>query len=190
MAQLFFKYGTMNSGKSIDLLKISHNYKESGKNPLLLTSALDNRDGYGLISSRIGISESALAIADSDNLVSIVEEFISKELTVDVILVDEVQFFTKSQIRQLATIVDTLDIPVMCFGLKTDYENNLFEGSEELLVLADKLDEIKTMCWYCDKKAKLNLRVSNKDTGKQVQIGGNDVYKPVCRSHYYEKKGE
>lgn len=188
MAQLFFKYGTMNSGKSIELLKVAHNYREGGKAVILLTSALDTRDGVGVISSRIGLSETALAITRNTN---IVERLGTPDLLgADCILVDEAQFLTATQVKELASMVDTFDIPVICYGLKNDFSNHLFEGSQALLLIADKIEEIKTVCRFCSKKATMNLRTVNGSPtydGKQVQIGDSE-YLSVCRKHWLNPK--
>jgi len=183
MAKLYFRYGTMGSGKSIDLLKASYNYKERGKKPLLITSTIDNRYGSCKITTRIGISEKAYAFSKEDNIY----EYISSiRNDVDVVLADEAQFFSREQIQQLSDIVDILDIPVICYGLRSDFQNKLFPGSHELLAIADKIEEMKTMC-ECGKKATCNLRIINGDIvteGKQIFIGGNESYLPVCRKCY------
>ncbi|MFT8556674.1 thymidine kinase [Liquorilactobacillus hordei] len=187
MAQLFFRYGTMNSGKSVELLKVAHNYRESGKTVILLTSSLDTRDGLGKISSRIGISEKAIPIYKDTNIMG---EIIDNNLIANnpsCILVDESQFLSEDQIKQLADIVDVLNIPVICYGLKNDFTNHLFDGSEALLRYADKIEEIKTVCQFCNRKATMQLRmVDGKPVyeGEQVQIGGNESYVSVCRDHW------
>lgn len=185
MAQLFFKYGAMNSGKSIEILKVAHNYEEQGKSVILLTSALDNRDEVGVISSRIGLKRPAKIINDDVDIYQLVKDVKKKTACV---LIDEAQFLNHRQIIQLAKIVDDLGIPVMAFGLKNDFQNELFEGTKYLLLLADKLEEMKTICWFCTKKAIMNMRVVNGKPvydGKQIVIGGNDMYYPVCRKHYF-----
>lgn len=186
MAQLFFIYGTMNSGKSIQLLSTAHSYKEQGKSVLLLTPSTDTRDGVGTISSRIGLSEEAMVIKPDTNLWELegVNFFFNGY---DSILVDEAQFLSKDQITQLSEIVDQLNIPVMAYGLKNDFSNHLFPGSEQLVLLADKLIEMKTTCKWCNKKATMNLRVvdgSPAYEGEQVEVGGNEDYLSVCRYHY------
>lgn len=186
MAQLFFIYGTMNSGKSIQLLSTAHSYKEQGKSVLLLTPSTDTRDGVGTISSRIGLSEEAMIIKPDTNLWELegVNFFFNGY---DAILVDEAQFLSKYQITQLAEIVDKLNIPVMAYGLKNDFSNHLFPGSEQLVLLADKLIEMKTTCKWCNKKATMNLRVVDGAPayeGEQVEVGGNEDYLSVCRYHY------
>lgn len=186
MAQLFFRYGAMNSGKSIEILKVAHNYEEQEKHVVLFTSALDNRDGIGYISSRIGLKRKAIPVTDEMNIFSVVKEM--NQITA-CILIDEAQFLKRDHVDQLARIVDELSIPVMAFGLKNDFRNQLFEGSEQLLLLADKIEEMKTICWFCHKKAIMNMRVDNNGKpvyeGEQIQIGGNESYYPVCRKHYF-----
>ncbi|ALC82752.1 MULTISPECIES: thymidine kinase [Bacillus] len=181
MAQLFFKYGAMNSGKSIEILKVAHNYEEQNKTVLIFTSGIDTRDKIGYVSSRIGFSREAIPIFDETNIYNIVQEYEPKPHCV---LVDEVQFLRKEHVLELAKIVDELNIPVMGFGLKNDFQNELFEGSKYLLLYADKIEEMKTICWFCERKAIMNLRVDNGKpvyTGDQIQIGGHESYYPVCR---------
>jgi thymidine kinase len=181
MAQLFFKYGAMNSGKSIEIIKVAHNYEEQNKRVMIFTSAIDNRDEVGIVSSRIGFRRDAIPIFDGTNIYTMV---LDNETTPNCILVDEVQFLKKSHIIQLTEIVDELDIPVMGFGLKNDFQNELFEGSKYMLLYADKVEEMKTICWFCERKATMALRLENDIpiyTGEQVKIGGNDEYYPVCR---------
>lgn len=185
MAQLYFKYGTMNSGKSIEILKVAHNYEEQGKPVLLMTSSLDTRSGIGTVASRIGIAEKAIAIDDEMDVFTYVENLPEKPFCV---LIDEAQFLTKKNVYDFARVVDLLNVPVMAFGLKNDFRNELFEGSEYLLLLADKIEEIKTICWYCSKKATMVIRTIDGHPiyeGQQLQIGGNETYIPVCRKHYF-----
>lgn len=191
MAQLFFKYGAMNSGKSIEILKVAHNYEEQNKPVLLMTSALDTRSGEGTVASRIGIEHNAYPITTETNVLDVVKSMIVKNGTYFCILIDESQFLTREQVLQLCEVVDSLNIPVMSFGLKNDFQNNLFEGSKALLEYADKLEEIKTICWKCHKKATMNLRLLEGKPayeGEQLQIGGNESYVPVCRRHYFNYK--
>ncbi len=182
MAQLFFKYGAMNSGKSIEILKVANNYEEQNKPVLLFTSGIDTRDEVGYISSRIGLRRKAIPIFDETNILEMIEV---AEVRPYCILIDEAQFLKKAHVLQLADIVDRLNIPVMGFGLKNDFQNELFEGSRYLLIYADKIEEMKTICWFCQRKAIMNLRVDTHNqpvyTGDQIQIGGNDAYYPVCR---------
>ncbi|WP_100486802.1 thymidine kinase [Sporolactobacillus pectinivorans] len=185
MAQLFFKYGAMNSGKSIEIIKVAHNYEEQGKPVLLFTSGIDDRDEVGSISSRIGFKRSAIPIFKETDIFNIVVDYQPRPHCV---LVDEAQFLSKEHVLQLTKIVDECDIPVMGFGLKNDFRNELFEGSKYLLLYADKIEEMKTICWFCEKKATMNLRIDGNGkpvySGEQIQIGGNESYYPVCRRCY------
>ena len=185
MAKLYFKYGTMNSGKSLEIIKVAHNYEEQGKAVLVLTSALDTRVEDAAVASRVGTSRPAIKIAKSDNIFELTKARL-EEGNIYCILIDEAQFLSKEHIYQLGDVVDYLDIPVIAFGLKNDFQNNLFDGSYHLLAIADKIEEIKTICWYCDKKASMNLRISGGD--EQIQIGGNESYLPVCRKCYKNAK--
>ncbi|MCW0953374.1 thymidine kinase [Weissella ceti] len=183
MAQLFFRHGAMASGKSIEILKVAHNYETQGRHVLLLTSALDNRTEIGTIASRIGMQRPARAISDADDLFAL----ISGEEDIAAVLIDEAQFMTPEQVLQLTHVVDDLNIPVLAFGLKNDAFNHLFAGSEALLIYADKIEEMKTLCSFCGRKATMNLRVADGKPvyeGAQVQIGGDESYLPVCRRHY------
>ena len=185
MAQLFFKYGAMNSGKSIDILKVAHNYEEQGKPVVLMTSGVDDRSGRGIIASRIGLERKVKPIMDDTNIYDYVNKMDRK---IYCVLIDEAQFLKKEHVLQLIKIVDELNIPVMAFGLKNDFRNELFEGSKYLLIYADKIEEMKTICWFCPHKATMNLRIHNGKPvyeGAQVQIGGNESYYPVCRKHYF-----
>ncbi|MGX5377239.1 thymidine kinase [Ligilactobacillus sp. LYQ135] len=187
MAQLFFRYGAMNSGKSIEILKVAHNYEEQDKKVILMTSALDNRDGVGFVSSRIGLKRSATPIYDDTDVYDYVHQKNASE-KIACVLVDEAQFLKKKHVLQLTKVVDELNIPVMTFGLKNDFRNELFEGSKYLLLYADKIEEMKTICWFCNKKATMNLRINDGQpvySGEQIMIGGNEAYFPVCRRHYF-----
>lgn len=185
MAQLYFRYGAMNSGKSIEVLKVAHNYEEQDKAVRIFTSGVDNRDGVGVVSSRAGMRREAIPVLEETN---IFEQLKAEEEKIWCVLIDEAQFLSKDHVLQLTQIVDELHIPVMAFGLKNDFMNNLFEGSKYLLLYAEKIEEIKTICWYCSKKAIMNLRISDGTPvyeGAQIQIGGNESYYPVCRNHYF-----
>lgn len=185
MAQLFFKYGAMNSGKTIEILKVAHNYEEQNKPVVLMTSGIDDRDEVGYVSSRIGLRRKAIAIFNETDIYQILANLPEKPYCV---LIDESQFLLKHHVMQLAKIVDELDIPVMAFGLKNDFRNEMFEGSQYLLLYADKIEELKTICWFCHKKAIMNLRMVDGHSeyeGEQIQIGGNEAYYPVCRKHYF-----
>ena len=186
MAQLYYKYGTMNSGKTIEILKVAHNYEEQGKPVVIMTSALDTRDAFGVVSSRIGMRREAVPITDDMDVYAYIDGLDRKPFCV---LIDEAQFLTKKHVYDFARVVDDLDVPVMAFGLKNDFKNDLFEGSKHLLLLADKIDEIKTICQYCSKKATMVLRTDHGIPvyeGAQIQIGGNETYIPVCRRHYFK----
>ncbi|HFR3692106.1 thymidine kinase [Streptococcus suis] len=185
MAQLYYKYGTMNSGKTIEILKVAHNYEEQGKPVVIMTSALDTRDAFGIVSSRIGMRRDAVAIDDQMDVFGYIEKMDPHPYCV---LIDEAQFLRRHHVYDLARVVDELGVPVMAFGLKNDFRNELFEGSKHLLLLSDKIEEIKTICQYCSKKATMVLRTQDgKPTyeGEQIQIGGNETYIPVCRKHYF-----
>ncbi|MCA5011919.1 MULTISPECIES: thymidine kinase [unclassified Enterococcus] len=185
MAQLFFKYGAMNSGKTIEILKVAHNYEEQDKPVVIMTSGLDTRDGVGVVSSRIGLRREAIPIFKETNVYELIQKLDYRPYC---ILVDESQFLGKQHVIEFARVVDELNIPVMAFGLKNDFRNELFEGSKYLMLYADKLEELKTICWFCHKKATMNLHyIDGKPVyeGTQVQIGGNEAYYPVCRNHYF-----
>ena len=186
MAQLYFRYSTMGAGKSIEVQKVAFNYEEKGQNPLIFTSALDNRFAdVGKVASRIGLNRKAIAIHEEMNIYDVVKEY-NDLFKVDAVLIDECQFLIKHHIYELTDIVDELNIPVLCYGLKNDFKSELFEGSYWLLVLADKIEEIKTVCW-CGKKAIANARLIDGKviySGEQILIGGNDSYTSLCRKHY------
>ena len=178
MAKLYFSYSTMNAGKSTVLLQASHNYGERGMKTMLFTAELDNRSKVGNISSRIGLSEKASTFNNDDNLFYSVEERL-KENKISCVFVDEAQFLTDKQVWELSDVVEILNIPVMCFGLRTDFQGKLFEGSSTLLAIADELKEIKTIC-HCGKKANMVVRVDSNGKvlkeGAQIEIGGNEKY--------------
>ena len=186
MAKLYFSYSTMNAGKSTVLLQASHNYGERGMKTMLFTAELDNRSKVGNISSRIGLSEKASTFNNDDNLFSSVQErlYIDK---ISCVFVDEAQFLTEKQVWELSDVVEILNIPVMCFGLRTDFQGKLFEGSSSLLAIADELKEIKTIC-HCGKKANMVVRVDSNGNvlkeGAQIEIGGNEKYISLCRKHW------
>lgn len=185
MAQLFFKYGAMNSGKTIEILKVAHNYEEQDKPVVIMTSGLDTRDEIGVVSSRIGLRRDALPIFEETDVYALIQGMEEQPYC---ILIDEAQFLCKQHVIDFAKIVDDLGIPVMAFGLKNDFRNELFEGSKYLLLYADKIEELKTICWFCHKKATMNLHyIDGKPVyeGDQIQIGGNEAYYPVCRKHYF-----
>ena len=195
MAQLYYYYGAMQSSKSASLLMVAHNYRSQGKDVLLFSPSIDDRDGVGVISSRAGLNEEAIPVDSDDNFRRLVAEWLSKDGNISkkiyCILVDEAQFLTKEHIHQLVDIVDFYDIPVMCYGLKNDFQNNLFEGSEALLINADKIQEIKTICMKkdCGKKAIMNGRFVDgiiETEGSQVVIG-DEQYIPLCRKCYMDE---
>ncbi|AIK17218.1 thymidine kinase [Glaesserella parasuis] len=191
MAKLYFYYSAMNAGKSTTLLQSSYNYQERGMNTLVYTAAIDDRYGVGKVSSRIGISQDARLFKNDSNLFDEITAYIADE-KLHCILIDEAQFLTKQQVYQLTEVVDKLKIPVLCYGLRTDFQSELFEGSRYLLAWADQLEELKTIC-YCGRKAGFVIRMNEKGEavkdGDQIQIGGNDSYLSVCRLHYKEKLG-
>lgn len=192
MAQMYFYYSAMNAGKSTTLLQSSFNYQERGMTPVIFTAALDDRYGIGKVSSRIGLqSDAQLFRAETDLFVEI--KALNEQQKRHCILVDECQFLTKEQVYQLTEVVDKLHIPVLCYGLRTDFLGELFEGSKYLLSWADKLIELKTIC-HCGRKANMVIRTDEEGNaiahGDQVAIGGNDKYVSVCREHYKEALGK
>lgn len=185
MASLYFKYAAMNSGKSTQLLQAHYNYTERGMNPLALTAQIDNRYGAGKITARIGLDLPAMMFNAETDVFELVSGM-HKIKPIDVVVIDESQFMSKAHVLECARVVDELDIPVMCYGLKTDFMGKLFAGSEALLCYADKIEEIKTICW-CGKKATMTARVSDGRVvrdGEQIAIGGNDMYTALCRKHF------
>jgi thymidine kinase len=185
MAQLYYRYSTMNAGKSIELIKVAYNYEERGKRVLVFTPSIDDRSGVGIVSSRIGIQRDALPISDDTNLLEVFMKENARE-TVDCVLIDECQFLRKHHIQELVEIVDSCDVPVLAYGLKNDFRNELFEGSYYMLIYADKIEEIKTICW-CGRKATMVARVVDGKfvkEGQQIVVGGLDMYVSLCRKHY------
>ena len=189
MAKLYFYYSSMNAGKSTTLLQSAHNYRERGLRPLLFTPQLDTRAGEGRIASRIGLTTEAHAFTPADDLLKLTDT----EDAIDCVLIDEAQFLTRAQVYQLGEIADRLGIPVLAYGLRTDFQGNLFEGSQHLLAWADTLVEIKTIC-HCGRKATMVLRTDADGNvlreGAQVEIGGNERYISVCRKHFKEGMAE
>jgi thymidine kinase len=188
MAQLYFYYSAMNAGKTTSLLQSSYNYKERGMKTLLLKPSIDQREGTGKIVSRIGLSSDAhefLPTVDLHQLISGSHQ--ASKLAC--VLIDECQFLTRDQVQQLCWVADDLGIPVLCYGLRTDFKGNLFEGSMALLAWADRIHELKTIC-HCGKKATMNLRMGPDGKavkeGAQVEIGGNERYVALCRKHFRE----
>ena len=185
MAQLFYKYSTMNAGKSIELIKVAYNYEERGKRVLVLTPAIDDRNGRGVVASKIGLQREALPIEDDTNILNIfIRE--NEKHEISCVLIDECQFLKKHHVQELCEIVDSFDTPVMAYGLKNDFRNELFEGSYYMLVYADKIEEIKTICW-CGRKATMVARIEDGrvvKSGDQIKVGGMEMYVPLCRKHY------
>jgi thymidine kinase len=189
MAKLYFYYASMNAGKSTILLQTAFNYRERGMQPMLYTAGVHDRSGFGVIDSRIGIKADANTFDANTNLREEVEtEIIARG--VHCVLIDEAQFLSGEQVRQLASVCDDLDVPVLAYGLRTDFLGNLFPGSSGLLALADKLVELKAIC-QCGRKATMNLRVDGEGravrAGQQTEIGGNDRYLALCRRHFTEQ---
>ena len=186
MAKLYFYYASMNAGKSTVLLQAGFNYRERGMNTMLFTAAIDDRAGAGVIASRIGLSAPAQAFAGDTDLFAIISAA-NADAPQHCVLVDEAQFLSQAQVWQLARVADDLSIPVLCYGLRTDFRGSLFEGSQWLLALADTLSELKAVC-DCGRKATMNLRIDSQGravtTGQQTEIGGNDRYVALCRRHF------
>ena len=192
MAKLYFYYAAMNAGKSTTLLQADFNYRERGMGTMLWTAAHDERSGAGRIASRIGLEAAAHAYGPTTDLVDEVLLEI-KERDVDCVLVDEAQFLSRDQVLQLARLADEIGMPVLCYGLRTDFLGNLFPGSAALLAIADALIELKAVC-ECGRKATMNLRVDAEghsvSSGAQTEIGGNDRYLALCRRHFMERLRE
>ena len=186
MAKLFFNYSSMNAGKTTVLLQSAHNYRERGMTPLLFTPKLDDRHGQGWIKSRIGLQARATIFIPDDDLFEMTRAHLEKR-NIHCVLVDESQFLSRDQVFQLSEIVDRLNIPVLCFGLRTDFQGELFEGSKHLLAWADELAEIKTIC-HTGRKANMVVRVDDEGyalkEGAQVEIGGNERYVSVSRAEF------
>lgn len=186
MAKLYFSYSAMNAGKSTILLQASHNYQERGMHTLLLTAQLDNRAGEGRIASRIGFGAEAFMFDTETDLFALINQQ-HKSTALSCVLVDEAQFLSENQVWQLAQIADEVNIPVMCYGLRTDFQGKLFPGSATLLAIADNLREIRTIC-HCGRKATMVVRQSADGDiitdGDQIEIGGNERYISLCRKHW------
>ena len=181
MAKLYFRYGAMGSSKTANAIMVQYNYQERGQNALMLKPQLDNRDGAHVVGSRSGLTAPCHFVEEMDAL---------DLSTYDCIIVDEAQFLTKAQVQRLVDIVDDMDIPVICYGLRADFQGNLFEGSLWLMAWADTIEEIKTVCW-CGRKAIMNARLMNGrvvKSGEQIVLGGNESYVALCRRHW--SKGE
>lgn len=186
MAKLYFYYSSMNAGKSTSLLQSSYNYRERGMNTLLLAPHFDDRYGVGRITSRIGLEAAATTFSNADNLFDIVDAC-RREDPLHCVLVDEAQFLTRQQVFQLGQVCDELEIPVLAYGIRTDFQGEPFEGSRYLLAWADNLIELKAIC-YCGRKATMVIRLDENGNavteGAQVEIGGNDRYVSMCRKHF------
>lgn len=189
MAKLYFYYAAMNAGKSTVLLQSDYNYRERGMQTLLFAPDLDDRYGLGKITSRIGLQSDAIVFSKAFNFLTATQEVLQQGQTISCVLIDEAHFLTKDQVYQLTDICDELNIPVLAYGIRSDFRGELFEGSQYLLAWADTLTEIKTIC-YCGKKAIMNCRVDAQGhvvkEGNQVQIGHD--YVSTCRKHF--KRGE
>ena len=189
MAKLYFYYSSMNAGKSTALLQSSYNYRERGMNTLVLAPLLDDRYGSGKVTSRIGIETDATVFKTNDDLFAVVEQQSSVEL-LHCVLIDEAQFLTRDQVFQLSDVTDKLNIPVLAYGLRTDFQGEPFEGSKYLLAWSDNLKELKAIC-HCGSKATMVLRLDGDGNavteGSQVEIGGNDRYISMCRKHFKEE---
>jgi len=176
MAKISFRYGAMGSSKTANMLMIRYNFEEKGKKAIVLKPKMENRDGVRKIKSRIGLEAECM----------FVEDYLTNIKNCDCILIDEAQFLTTEQVDEFVRIADNDDIPIIAFGLKTDFQGHLFEGSKRLIEVADDIQEITTICW-CGKKARFNARVIDGHiikTGEQVQLGGNESYTSLCRLHY------
>ncbi|MGO4436483.1 thymidine kinase [Rhizobium sp. RAF56] len=192
MAKLYFHYSTMNAGKSTMLLQASYNYHERGMRTVILIAAFDDRAGRGMISSRIGLSAEAIPFEAGDDLFAVVER-LHAEAPVDCVFVDEAHFMTPEHVWQLAHIVDRMNLPVMTYGLRTDFRGKLFPASQELLAIADELREVRTIC-HCGRKATMVVRHDGEGRvlheGAQIDVGGNEKYVSLCRRHWEEAMAE
>lgn len=188
MAQLYFYYSSMNAGKSTHLLQSSYNYNECGLNTVLYTAKIDDRYAKGKVSSRLGIHADAQLFTKKTDLYTEITT-IQRETDIACVLIDEAQFLTKLQVKQLTDIVDGLNIPVLAYGIRTDFLGQTFSGSAALLAWADKLVELKTIC-HCGRKANFVIRLNSDGKaatgGKQVEVGGNERYQALCRQHFKE----
>ncbi|MFN7101932.1 MAG: thymidine kinase [Pseudorhizobium sp.] len=189
MAKLYFNYASMNAGKSTLLLQASYNYHERGMRTVILTAAVDSRAGVGRVASRIGLQADAIPFRETDDLFALVEELHRGE-PVACVFIDEAQFLAPEQVWQLARLADRCGIPVMAYGLRTDFQGKLFPGSQELLAIADELREVRTIC-FCGRKATMVARLDENGNvmreGAQVDVGGNEKYVSFCRRHWEDK---
>ncbi|MBE5792929.1 MAG: thymidine kinase [Clostridia bacterium] len=181
MAKLYFRYGAMGSSKTANAIMVQYNYMERGQKALMLKPCLDTRDGERIVGSRSGLKADCNFVEELDEIS--VQDY-------DCIIVDEAQFLTKEQVEKLVYIVDEMNVPVICYGLRADFQGNLFEGSKWLMAWADTIEEIKTVCW-CGRKATCNARISNGRVvkmGEQIMLGGNESYVALCRRHWANGK--
>lgn len=189
MAKLYFRYGSMGSSKTANALMVKYNYEERDQRVIFLKPEIDTREGTDVISSRIGLKAKICVLPSEASIIETTNIHLDFE-NISCILVDESQFLTKKQVLELCHIVDNLNVAVVCYGLRSDFLGNLFEGSKWLMAFADSIEEIKTIC-FCGKKATMNMRlVDSKPTfeGEQILIGGNESYVSVCRKHFFEGK--
>lgn len=193
MAKLYFRYSAMDAGKTLDLLKVAYNYEDRGQHTLVITSAVDRRAGDNKVKSRIGFDKEALSTTTSDNLFELIKTHLTEQKTA-CILVDEIHFFTSEQIMQLSDVVDYLNVPVICYGLRSDYRGQPFPAASTLLAIADTLEEVKTIC-HCGRKANFNMLVRDGiavKEGDQVVVDDDNLkkvdtrYVSVCRRHWKE----
>jgi len=188
MAKLYFYYSSMNAGKSTALLQSSYNYRERGMNTLVMAPQFDDRYGVGRVTSRIGLEAAATTFSHADNLFHIVSTCCAED-PLHCVLIDEAQFLTKDQVFQLGEVCDELDIPVLAYGIRTDFQGEPFEGSKYLLAWSDNLKELKAIC-HCGSKATMVIRLDENGNavtqGSQIEIGGNDRYISMCRKHFTE----
>ena len=187
MAKLYFYYSAMNAGKSTNLLQSNYNYKERGMDTLIFTPTIDNLDESGKIASRIGLEAAAISFVKDFNFFTFIYQQLQHNPHIKCVLLDEAQFLTKAQVKQLAKVADDCKIPVLCYGLRSDFQGELFEGSQYLLAWAQELIEIKTIC-HCGSKATMVIRIDAEGNpvreGAQIEIGGNDRYNAVCHKHF------
>ncbi len=182
MAKLYFRHGTMSSGKSLNLLAVAHNYEQKGERVVVIRPRLDDRFGAETVASRVGIRRDADLLVDADTVLD--ASFLTGAAC---ILVDEAQFLSEAFVDQLREMTWDLDVPVIAYGLRTDFKQKLFEGSKRLMEVADALEEVKTVCHFCNRKAIFNLRISAQGAiidGPQIELGADDKYRPVCGIHY------
>lgn len=197
MAKLFFRYSAMDAGKTLDLLKVAYNYEDRGQHTLIITSQIDNRAGLNKVKSRVGLTREAISLSLTDNIFEIVKSEFAKQ-KVACVLIDEIHFFSIEQIKQISDIVDYLKIPVICYGLRSDYCGNPFPSTAYLLAIADTIEELKTIC-HCGKKATFNMLIRNGTVikeGPSIVIDDDTLkthdtrYTSVCRLHWKESKGK